>query len=169
MARPSDSTLETSLQRTERTYVKLWLGIIGALCLLVAVCWGGRRFYVRWQERKLMWQAHVAFDKNDLRWAAMAAQRAYAVDPQSADACRTLAAIAEKQHSAEAIDWRRRVIALDPTSMPDRIALVEGALHFEQPAIAAEALAHVPPAQQNDARYHSTAAHLALTKKDFGT
>ena len=120
MARPSDSTLETSLQRTERTYVKLWLGMIGALCLLVAVCWGGHRFYVRWQEHKLMRQAHVAFDKNDLRWAAMAAQRAYAVEPRSVDACRTLGAIAEKQNSTEALDWRRRVIALDPTSMPDR-------------------------------------------------
>ena len=167
MARASDFTLETSLQRTEHTYVKLWLGIIGALCLLVAVCWGGHRFYVRWQEHKLMRQAHVAFDKNDLRWAAMAAQRAYAIDPASADACRTLAAIAESQNSSGAIDWRRRVVALEPKSMFDRIALVESALRFEQPAIAAEALAQVPPAQQNDARYHSTAAHFALTKKDF--
>lgn len=114
-----------------------------------------------------MRQAHVAFDKNDLRWAAMAAQRAYGVDPQSADACRTLAAIAEKQNSAEAIDWRRRVVALEPSSMPDRIALVESALRFAQPAIVAEALAQVPPAQQNDPRYHSTAAHLALTKNNF--
>jgi Flp pilus assembly protein TadD len=167
MARASDSTLETSLQRTEHTYVKLWLGIIGALCLLVAACWGGHRFYVRWQEHKLMRQAHVAFDKNDLRWAAMAAQRAYAVDPASADACRTLATIAETQNSPGAIDWRRRVVALEPKSMPDRIALVESALRFEQPAIAAEALAQVPAAQQNDARYHSAAAHFALTKKDF--
>ena len=51
--------------------------------------------------------------------------------------------------------------------MPDHIALVESALRFEQPAIAAEALAQVPAAEQNDARYHSTAAHLALTKNDL--
>jgi Flp pilus assembly protein TadD len=168
MVRPSDSALETSLRRTEHTYIKLWLGMIGVLCLLVAVCWGGHRLYVRWQEHKLMRQAHVAFDKNDLRWAAMAAQRAYAVEPRSVDACRTLAAIAERQNSPEAIDWRRRIVALDPNSTPDRIALVESALRFEQPAIAAEALAQVPAAQQDDARYHSIAAHLALTKKDFG-
>ncbi len=116
-----------------------------------------------------MRQAHVAFDKNDLRWATMAAQRAYAVDPKSADACRTLAAIAEKQNAPEALDWRRRVIALVPDSMPDRVALVECALRFKQPAIAAEALAQVPVAQQNDASYHTTAAHLALVKKDFVT
>lgn len=167
MARHSHSKLEASLGRTERTFVRLSLGVIGALCLLVAVCWGGHNLYVRWQEHKLMRQAHVAFDKNDLRWAAMAAQRAYAIDPISADACRTLAAIAEKQNSAEAIDWRRRAVALQPESMADRTALVESALRFAQPAIAAEALAQVPQAQQNEVLYHSAAAHLALTKHDF--
>ncbi|HEY3662206.1 MAG TPA: hypothetical protein VGL24_03550, partial [Chthoniobacterales bacterium] len=169
MAQVPESHLDLLHQRTEKTYARLWLIIIGALCLLVAVSWGGRQFYVRWQEHKLMRQAHVAFDKNDLRWAAMAAQRAFAVDPKSADACRTLAAIAEKQHAPEAIDWRRRVVALLPESMPDRVALVECALRLEQPSIAAEALAKVPPAQQNDARYHTTAAHLALVKKDFAS
>jgi cellulose synthase operon protein C len=167
MARHSHSKLEASLRRAERTFVRLSLGVIGGLCLLVAVCWGGHSFYVRWQEHKLMRQAHVAFDKNNLRWAAMAAQRAYAVDPKSADACRTLAAIAEKQNNPEALDWRRRALALQPGSMPDRTALAESALRFAQPAIAAETLAQVPVSQQNDARYHSTAAHLALTKHDF--
>src|SRR4029450_1629929 len=116
---------------------------------------------------KLMRQAHVAFDKNDLRWATMAAQRAYAVEPKSADACRTLAAIAERQNSPEAIDWRRRVVALSPNSIPDRIALVESALRFQQPAIAAGALAQVPTERPNDARYNSAAAHVALTKNDL--
>lgn len=162
-----DSSREISLQRTERTYVKLSLGIIGALCLIVALSWGGHRFYVRWQEHKLMRQAHLALDKDDLRWAALAAQRAYAVDPSSADACRTLAAIAEKQNSVEALDWRRRVIALLPDSLEDRVALAEAALRFRQPKIAEQALAKVPAAQQNDARYQTSAAHLALTQKDL--
>ncbi|MEO7166039.1 MAG: hypothetical protein ABI787_11235 [Spartobacteria bacterium] len=167
MARPSDQPLETLLQRTERTYVKLVVFIILGLCMVVALVWGGHRFYVGWQEHKLMRQAHVAFDKNDLRWASMAAQRAFAVDPTSSDACRTLAAIAEKQNNPEAIDWRRRVVALNPNSVADRVALAESALRLQQPAIAAEALAPIPPAQQEDANYQATAAHLALTKNDF--
>ena len=167
MSRRSDSALETSLQRAEHTYIKLCLGLIGVLCLLVVVCWGGHRLYVRWQEHKLMRQAHVAFDKNDLRWATMAAQRAYAVEPKSADACRMLATLAERQNNPEAIDWRRRVVALNPNSMPDRIALVESALRFKQSAIAAGVLAQIPAEQQNDTRYHSTAAHFALTKNDL--
>ncbi|HEY1583816.1 MAG TPA: tetratricopeptide repeat protein, partial [Chthoniobacterales bacterium] len=100
---------------------------------------------------------------------AMAAQRAYAVDPASLDACRTLAAIAERQKSPEAIDWRRRAVALAPDSLSDRVALAEVALRAGQPAIAADALEKVPAAKQNDVRYQSTAGHLAIVQQDFAT
>ncbi len=165
MAHPTDER-EITLRRTERVYVRLALGIILGLVLLVAASWGGRRFYVRWQEHKLMRQAHVAFDKADLRWAAMAAQRAYALDPNSVDACRTLADIAQRQGGNQAIEWRRRAVAIDPSSVPDRLALANTALHFQQPAIAAEALAPIPAAQQNDAGYQAAMARIALTKND---
>lgn len=166
MARLSDSNLETSLRRTERTYVKLWLILIGALCLLVTLLWGGHRSYIHWQERKLMRQAYSALDRNDLRWAVLAAQRALTVDPESSDACRVLAAVTEKQNLPEAIDWRRRVVALEPSSMSDRIALVETALRFRQQMVATETLAQVPTAQQDNALFQSAAAHLALTKNE---
>ena len=165
MALPIDER-EITLRKTERVYVRLSLGIILGLVLLVAACWGGRRFYVRWQEHKLMRQAHVAYDKADFRWAAMAAQRAYALDPKSADACRTLADIAQRQGGDQAIEWRRRAVAIDPSSFADRLALANTALHFSQPTIAAEALAPIPTAQQNDAAYQAAMARIALTKSD---
>src|SRR5438874_13282956 len=133
MPRLTDQSLEKSFHKTERTYIRLSLGALAAVVLFVALCWGGHRFYVRWQERKLMHQAHVAFDKNDLRWASLAAQRAYSVDPSSVDACRTLADIAEKQKKAEAIEWRRRVVSIDPGSLGDRLELAETALRFGRP------------------------------------
>lgn len=167
MARSSHQRMESSLRKTERVYIRLSLGIIGALCLLIAVSWGGHHFYVRWQERKLMRQAHVAFDKTDFRWAALAAQRAYNLDDSSSDACRTLADIAEKQGNAQAIEWRRRALGIDPSSLPDRLALANTALRLAQPAIAAEALAPVPPALQKNADYHAAAARVALTKSDL--
>ncbi len=167
MARPSDQSHESSLRRTEHTFIKLSLAVVVGLCLLVALSWGGNRVYVRWQEHKLMRQAHVAFDKKDLRWATMAAQRAFAVDPTSIDACRTLAAIAEKQKSPEALDWRRRVVALAPNSLSDRVALAETAMRLKQPAIGAEALAPVPVEQRREVNYQSVAGHLALMQKDF--
>lgn len=166
MALPTDKR-EISLQKTERVYVRLSLGIILGLVLLVAVSWGGRRLYVHWQERKLMRQAHVAYDKLDLRWAALAAQRAYSLDDKSVDACRTLADIAEKQNNVAAIEWRRRALAIDPASFPDRMSLANTALRFSQPGIAAEALAQVAPAQQRNAGYHAAAARVALTKNDL--
>ncbi len=39
-----------------------------------------------------MRQAHVALEKGDLRWAALAAQRAMVAAPDSVDACRRLEA-----------------------------------------------------------------------------
>jgi predicted Zn-dependent protease len=167
MPRPSDQPLEGSLLKTERVYIKLSLGILGGLCLFIALCWGGHRFYVRWQEHKLMRQAHVALEKNDLRWATMAAQRAFALDASSLDACRTLAEIAERQSSPEAIEWRRQVVAIEPDSLPNLLALAGTALRFEQSAIADEALAKVSPSQRNDAGYHAAAARVALTKNDL--
>lgn len=155
---------EITLQKTERVYVRLSLGIIAGLVLLVAVSWGGRRIYVRWQERKLMHQAHVAFDKNDLRWAAMAAQRGFSLDPASIDACRTLADLAEKQSNVEAIEWRRRAVAIAPDSVADRLALAKTALQFTQPKIAADALAPIAPAAQQNADYQSIAARIALSE-----
>ncbi len=164
-----DDPREITLRKTERVYIRLSLGIILGLCLLVAIIWGGRWGYVRWQERKLMHQAHVAFDKGDMRWSSLAAQRAYYLDDGSADACRTLADIAEKQGSDQAIEWRRRALAIDPGSLPDRLALANTALHFSQPGIAGEALAAVPPAAQKNAEFQSAAAKVALTKNDLAT
>src|ERR1700712_2883979 len=114
-----------------------------------------------------MHQAHVSYDKGDMRWSTLAAQRAYYLDDQSADACRTLADIAEKQGSDQAIEWRRRALAIDPRSVPDRVALANTALHFSQPAIAGEALAAVPAAAQQDSEYQAAAAKVALTKNDL--
>lgn len=167
MPLPNDPR-EITLRKTERVYVRLAVGIILGLCLLVAVCWGGRWGYVRWQERKLMHQAHVAFDKGDVRWSSLAAQRAYYLDDRSVDACRTLADLAEKQNSDQAIEWRRRALAIDPTSIPDRLALANTALHFSQPAIAGEALAAIPAAAQQNSTYQAAAARVALTKNDLG-
>ncbi|MGH8163631.1 MAG: tetratricopeptide repeat protein, partial [Rhodanobacteraceae bacterium] len=125
------------------------------------------RFYVRWQEHKLMHQAQLALDKNDFRWATLAAQRAYSVDPSSVDACRTLSEIAERQGNIEAIEWRRRALALAPASRPDRLALAKTALRFSKPQIAAKTLAEAPVRQRDHADYQATAAHLALVQDDI--
>ncbi|MGH8093481.1 MAG: hypothetical protein ACREIF_08420 [Chthoniobacterales bacterium] len=137
------------------------------VCLLLAIVWSSHRLYQHWEERSLMRQAHLACDRNALRWAAMATERAFAVDSSSLDACRTLAAINERQKNLKALDWRRRALALQPDSLGDRLALAESALSFGEPAVAAEMLRQVPAAQQNDARFQLAAAHFALVKNDF--
>ena len=89
MARPSDQPLDAFFQRSESTYIRISLGVVGGLCLFIALCWGGHRVYVRWQEHKLMRQAHVAFEESKFRGAAMAAQQDDAkrqrVEPEDRD------------------------------------------------------------------------------------
>lgn len=119
---PESSSRDLTLQRLERTYVRLALLVLFGLALFVGLCWAGFHSYARWQERSLMRQAHAALQRGDLRWASLAAQRAYVVDSSSLDACRTLAEIAEKGQDEGAIVWRRRVVEIDPHSLFNQLA-----------------------------------------------
>jgi cytochrome c-type biogenesis protein CcmH/NrfG len=158
--------MDPSLRRAERYYVKLIIGSLVGILLFIALCWGGYQAYSRWQEHQYLRQAHVAFDKNDLKWAALAARRAFSWRPDSIDACRLLGHIAERQGAPEAIDWRRRAVELDPNSVPDLIFLAETALRFGRTQLAVSALERVPPAKRQDAGYQSAAARLALAQNN---
>lgn len=95
--RNSNRKMDSSLRRAERLYLRALLAVLAGAILLVAGCWIGSRFYHRWQEHRFMRQAHVALEKGDLRWAALAAQRAMVAAPDSVDACRPLADIYDRQ------------------------------------------------------------------------
>ncbi len=164
---PESSSRDLTLQRLERTYVRLALLVLFGIVLFVGLCWAGSHAYVRWQEHSLMRQAHAALQRGDLRWASLAAQRAYGVNSSSLDACRTLAEIAEKGQDEGAIDWRRRVVEIDPHSLFNQLALATTALRFAKPAIAADALAAVPAEKRNDDGYQAVAARVSLAKNDL--
>jgi predicted Zn-dependent protease len=168
MSRLSPPTeMDPSLRRAEHYYIKLLVGSLVGFLSFVAICWGGYNAYSRWQEHQFMREAHVAFDRNDLRWASLAAQRAASWRPDSLDACRLLAAISERQKSPQAIDWRRRAVELQPQSVPDLVSLAETAIRFDRRELAASTLARVPKTKQQDAAYQTAAAHLSLAKNDF--
>ena len=159
----TSSGMERSLRRAEQYYIRIILGGIFGLIVFVACCWGGYQAYSRWQEHHFMRQAHVFFDEKNFEWASLAAQKAFYWRPDSAEACRILGDIAERQKLRQALDWRRRVVDLQPDSLPDLVALAETALRFSQPKLAASTLARVPDARRNDSAYQSAAAHVALT------
>ena len=149
--------------RVERFFLKLILGIFGGIVLIIALSWGGHFYYVKWQQHRLMQQAHAAMDQGNIRFALMAAGRAAGYNPYNLDACRTLADLLEKSGDATALEWRRRVVEVD-NSLPNTLALVATALKFKQPVIAAQALEKLSSADKNTAGYHSAAARIAVAQ-----
>jgi hypothetical protein len=83
--------LDTSVEQTQRTFIKLSLGALAGLIVLIAVCWGGHDIYVRWQERRLVSRAISALAHQDLRSASLAARTILQSNPNSAGAARIMA------------------------------------------------------------------------------
>ena len=157
--------MDTSIRKTERTFVRLIVGSIVGLVLLVLVIWGGSRFYYNWQERHVLRRAAAYLSGGDIRTAGVSARRAYQLNPESAPAARMLGEIAEAAGERTALEWRRKAVQLSPKSMEDQIALAKCALQFEDFGTAERALAEVvEPART--ASYHAVAARLAEARRE---
>jgi len=161
--------METSHQRTERFYLKLLFWTLIAIVLLIALGWGGRDLYVRWQERRLTRRALVALQHGDEITASLAARTVLQLKPTSAPAARIVAQLGEKSGNRAALDWRRKVVEAEPHSVEDALALARCALQFNEPAVAVQALSKMDEQGKNQAGYHAVAATLAEMKKDNET
>jgi predicted Zn-dependent protease len=166
MPHPTLRPLEQSFQKTERIYIRLGLKVFLGLVLLIGLIWGGRVLFLRMQEQRLMTQALASFDKGDNRWASIAARRVFELNPQSAEACRLLAKIGEKSGQPSAVEWRRQVVAILPSSVEDSLALAKTALRFGDIGTAERTLEKIAGSAADVAGFHEARAQLAVTKKD---
>lgn len=171
-SRPSNlvSTLnreiELSHRRTEGLYLKLLLGGLIGIILLIAVFLGGHSAYVRWQERRLIRKAVFAIEHGDEGTASLAARNVLDLKPSSASAARIMAQLAEKAGDPIALDWRRKVVQLEPKSADDALAWASCALQFNDVATADRALAKVDREGQTTAAYHAVRALLAEARQE---
>jgi thioredoxin-like negative regulator of GroEL len=156
--------VEKSVERTQRTFIRFFLGIGLALVLLIAAIWGGRDLYTRWQEKRLVRRATMDIEKGDERDASLAARAILQMKPDSAAAARIMAELAEHVGERAGLDWRRKAAQLDPRSIDDALALVRCAIKFNDVAIAEHALAATDEAARNRADYHEAAAMVAQFK-----
>src|SRR5215210_7778527 len=90
------SGVEISHRRAEGFFLKLSLGLLFGFILLVALIWGGRGFYVRWQEKRLVQKAQTALDQGDPAGASLAARAVLQLKGDSVPAARLAAEIAER-------------------------------------------------------------------------
>ena len=157
--------MDISSARQERTYIRISLGILFGLILFIFVCWGGRRAYVHWQEKRLVIRAAGDLQKGDLRSAGLALRTILQLKPSSVPATRLMADLADSLRDKTAVEWRKKVVALAPDSPDDIIAWAKSAVANNDPATAERALQQTPETGKGLASYHAVAAMVALQRQ----
>lgn len=157
----SEPVEQSVVERTQRTFIRLFLIVLGIVIFLVSAIWGGRDLYVRWQEKRLVRRATVDLQKGNDRDASLAARTILEMTPSSAPAARIMAQLAERRGDRSALDWRRKVAQEEPQSAPDALALARCALHFNDLATAKRTLDTVDQNGRNTAEFHAACALLA--------
>lgn len=158
--------VEESVERTQRTFIRLLFAILLLLIFLIAVVWGGRDLYIRWQEKRLVRRATVDIEQGDDRDANLAARTILEMKPSSAPAARIMAQMAERRGERSALDWRRKVAQVEPHSVHDALALARCALQFNDIALAKRTLDAVDQNGRNSADFHAACALLAQAMHD---
>ena len=156
--------MEKSVERTQRTVIRLLFGILLGLIFLIAAIWGGHDLYVRWQEKRLVRRAMFDIEHGNERDASLAARSILEMKPSSARAARIMAQLAERGGERSALDWRRKVVQLDPHSVDDALALVRCAVQFSDIPTAELTLVAVDENSRNTASYHEASALVAQFK-----
>src|SRR3984893_9932178 len=155
------SDVEQTVERTQRTFIKLFLIVLGVVIFLASTIWGGRDLYVRWQEKRLVRRATAELQRGNDREASLAARTILEMNASSSAAARIMAQLAERRGERSALDWRRKVAQEEPQSVPDALALARCALHFNDLAMAKRTLDAVDQNGQNTAEFHAACALLA--------
>src|SRR6266446_3714805 len=130
----------------------------------MAAIWGGHDLYVRWQEKRLVRRAMFDIEHGNERDAGLAARSILEMKPSSARAARIMAQLAERGGERSALDWRRKVVQLDPHSVDDALALVRCAVQFSDIPTAELTLVAVDENSRNTASYHEASALVAQFK-----
>jgi predicted Zn-dependent protease len=138
--------------------------IITVSCCTVLLLLGytGYRGYQVWKEKHWMSMAQEFLAKSDGRNAHLCLQQVLRFNYKNLEATRLMANLTEASRSSSALLWRERVLELNPDSLDDRLALIKTALVFGNYAVATNALADVPAADQNNASFQNLAGTVAI-------
>ncbi|MDQ6809300.1 MAG: hypothetical protein M3Z64_07730 [Verrucomicrobiota bacterium] len=154
------------VDRAERIYFNWFAAVVGGALLLGLGLWGGLTALHHWQERHLVRRAAAYFSGGDFKTASINARRALQLDPRSVGAARVLGEIAEHAGDGTELDWRRKVVELEPASVDDAIALVRAQLRSNQLVAAEKTLRSLGDSAANQPTYHAAWGRLSEMRKD---
>ena len=158
--------LEHPHDKIERSFIKVIAWTVGVIVLLVAGGILGHRSFRNWQQRRLVAQANAFVNEGDYKHASLNARRLLQINPESAEACRIMARLAEKGGLHAALEWRRRVMELGAATPSDLIALARDGILFDDRATADVAISRLPESAKATAEYHALLADMAFAQRD---
>jgi cytochrome c-type biogenesis protein CcmH/NrfG len=158
--------LEHPHDKIERSLFKVAAWTVGVIVLLVAGGVLGHRSFRNWQQRRLVAQANAFVNEGDYKHASLNARRLLQINPESVEACRIMARLAEKAGLRSAIEWRRRVMELGAAAPGDLLALARDGVRFDERAITELAISRLPESAKTTAEYHALLADIAFAKRD---
>ena len=132
--------MKNPVQKTERYYFRLLVWIIGAIVLVTLLGWGGLRAYHAWQERHLVRRAAGFLGGGNLKTAALSARRALQLNPESVEAARMMATIAERAADGTSSRGGGKSTTWHRVRFDDALALVRAALRANDLALAERTL-----------------------------
>jgi tetratricopeptide (TPR) repeat protein len=137
------------------------------ICVLVLVLlaggYAGRSAYIHLRHDRLIKQARNFIASNKEKKALFALQRVLKANPKDLEACRLMAVLTEAGRSPSALLWRSRVVELNPSSIPDRLAMAQTAISARDYASATNALEGVSVEGKKTAEFHNVAGMLEST------
>lgn len=158
--------MEHPHDKIERSFIKVIAWTVGVIVLLVAGGILGHRSFRNWQQRRLVAQANAFVNEGDYKHASLNARRLLQINPESVEACRIMARLAEKAGSRSALEWRRRVMELGAATPGDLIALASAGVRFDDRVITELAISRLPESAKTTAEYHALLADIAFAQRD---
>jgi cytochrome c-type biogenesis protein CcmH/NrfG len=158
--------LEHPHDKIERSIIKIIVWTAGIILVLVVGSTFGYRQFRAWQQRRLIAEGNALVNEGDVKRASLDARRLLQINPDSAEACRIMARLAEKAGSRAALEWRRRVMDLGKATPDDLILLARAAVRFEDRATADVAMSRLPESAKETAAYHALLADIAFAQRD---
>ncbi len=149
--------------------MKKFLVLVGILLAVGAIGLGvGRPAYRNWKQERLIAQARDSLAKGDMRSAGLSARQAIQINAGNIEACRVMAEIVESFRLPEALQWRQRVVDLEPGSLTNRLEFARYAIQLGEYAQAAKVLQGLDRTNRSSAAFHQMAGMVAVGLKRIG-
>lgn len=143
-----------------KTLLRLGL-IVAALIAVGGMGLLGYRFYKSEQQRRVLANARSALAKGPSAAAALWVAEALKGNPNGAEENRLMADLADAAKSPSVLQWRIRVVRLDPSNLRNYLAWANSELELGEPEMALAALGQAPAGAKEDLGWQNLSAVAA--------